>query len=311
MNTGLFLHSPASPALQGALTYASTLRAAGGALVDERLRESERSAVGVALYSSPPYDLNVPALPVSRLSITLTPARVTGGLEGHRQQAFQSSRYALFLAPAHAASCWRKESPSRHLTLYFHADALADDDRGTHGLGIDDEPLLNGSIPGVRALTDALMAELEAGPLWSAEAADSLGRLLLIRVARHRARSRGAGNPLTPQMLKRMADYVCAHLAERILVSDLATVVGLPANRFALAYTASTGQSPHQFVLSQRLRQAQALLQYESTPLAQVAADCGFSSQQHLTQVMRRRLGVTPARFRQSKGSIGHAPRPD
>lgn len=294
-------HGPGDPSLQGAQTYASALQAAAGRLVDERLHPCDRSSVGVALYASPPYDLQVPALPVSRLAITLTPARVSGGLEGDRCQVFQSSRYALFLAPAGAAARWRKESPSRHLSLFFHADALAESGIGKHALTPDGEPLQNLNIPGIRALADELLTELEAGLPWSAEAADSLGRLLLIKVARHRARLQTTSNPLTPQLLKRLVDHVQAHLCERILVSDLAAVVGLLPNRFALAYTACTGQSPHQFVMAQRLQRAEALLQNGQVPLSEVAADCGFASQQHLTQVMRKRLGVTPARYRQGQ----------
>jgi AraC-like DNA-binding protein len=252
----------------------------------------------------------VPALTVSRLSIMLTPARLSGGLEGDKRQVFQSSRYALFLVPAGAAVCWHKASPSRHLSLFFEAEALApalalalalaDGGIGPHGLNAEDEPLLNVNMPGIRTLTDELVAELEAGSPWSAEAADSLGRLLLIKVVRYRAHQRAARNPLTPLLLQRLADHVQANLCERILVSDLAAVVGLSPNRFAHAYSTCTGHSPHQFVMAQRLTQAQALLRDDPAPLADVAAACGFASRQHLTQVMRKRLGVTPARYRHS-----------
>jgi AraC-like DNA-binding protein len=291
----------------GSLTYASALQAAGGKLVEQQLRQRDRSSVGVALYASPAYDLTVPALPVSRLSIALTPAVVSGGLEGERRQVFQSPRYALFLAPAGAEARWKKESPSRHLNLYFHADALADEGVDKDSLNRNDQPLLNACVPGIRALADELVAELGADASWSAEAADSLGRLLLIKVARHCARHRETSNPLTAQLLKRLVDHVQANLTERILVSDLAAVVGLSPNRFALAYAACTGQSPHQFVMSQRLRRAETLLQNDRTPLADVAAACGFASQQHLTHVMRKRLGVTPARYRDERQAGSHA----
>jgi AraC family transcriptional regulator len=265
------------------------------------MRPSDRASVGVALYTSPPYDLAVPALPVSRLSVTLTASRVSGGLDGDRQQVFESSRHALFLAPAGAAAHWKKDSPSRHLTLYFHAEALADSDVRAAGQGLDGEPLHNATIPGVGALADELLAELEGGSAWSTEATDSLGRLLLIKVARHCARQRVGRNPLDAAQLSRLTEHVQAHLSERMLVGDLAAVVGLSPNHFAHAYTTSTGQSPHQFVMAQRLQRAQLLLQAGQLELAQVAVACGFSSQQHMTQVMRKRLGSTPARYRRAR----------
>ena len=85
--------------LMGADSYAGALRNAGGRLVDTRLQQRDPSAVGVALYASPPYDLDVPALPVSRLSIALTPSRVSGCVEGGKSQTFQSLRYAMFPWP--------------------------------------------------------------------------------------------------------------------------------------------------------------------------------------------------------------------
>jgi AraC family transcriptional regulator len=283
---------------QAAQTYATALRAAGGRQVDPPPHASDRLSVAVALYAAPPCDLHVPALPAARLAIALTPGRITGGLLGQKPQVFQSLRYALFLTPAHAAAHWRKESPSRHLSLYFDADVLADSANGDEAMALDDEPLLNAGVPGIRAMTDELVAEVQAGPQWLAEVADSLGRLLLIKVARHRARQRVSSNPLTAQLLARLVDYVQANLSERILVSDLAAVVGLSPNRFAHVYSTCVGKSPHQFVMAQRLRQAQTLLRNDSAPLADVAAACGFASQQHLTQVMRKRLGTTPGGYR-------------
>ncbi len=290
--------------------YAQALAFAGGKELETLMFQGDRSALCAATYASPPYDLQVPALPMSRMSITLTPARVSGGLDGDRLQVFQSLRYAVFVAPAGAAARWNKESTSRHLSLYFHADALADREIGAQGPTLDGAPPLNVCVPGIRTLADELVAELKAGPLWSSEAVDSLGRLLLIKVARHRAQHRAARNPLTPQLLGRLVEHVQAHLSERILVRDLAAVVGLSPNHFAHAYTACTGQSPHQFVMAQRLQLAQSLLQNDRQPLADVAAACGFANQQHLTQVMRKQLGVTPARYRQVQHAGGRARAP-
>ncbi len=294
----------------GVDAYAQALASAGGKELEALMCLGDRTALCAATYASPPYDLQVPALPVSRLSITLTPARVSGCLDGDRRQVFQTLRYAVFLAPAGTAARWHKEANSRHLSLYFHGDALADGDSGGKRPTLGGDPQLNVCVPGIRTLTDELVTELNAGPQWSAEAVDSLGRLLLIKVARHRAQHRARRNPLTPQLLGRLTDHVQANLSERILVRDLAAVVGLSPNHFAHAYTACTGQSPHQFVMAQRLHQAQALLQSGRESLADVAAACGFANQQHLTQVMRKQLGFTPARYRhqQQAGRHAHVP---
>ena len=83
-----------------------------------------------------------------------------------------------------------------------------------------------------------------------------------------------------------------------ILVADLAAVARLPAGRFAHAFTRYTGRSPHQYLLSRRVEHATAMLRRGLDRLAEVAAACGFASQQHMTRVLRARVGMTPAALR-------------
>lgn len=283
----------------GAYAYASVLAGAGGRQLEALMREGDRTSVCSAIYTSPPYDLKVPALPVSRLSVNLTPARVTGGIDGGRLRSYECRRYAIFLAPAGATAAWRKDLPSRHLTIYFRPEAL-DADGST---GFDPElPLFNAQLAGSRPLADELAAELQSAGSLAVEASDSLARLLLVRMVRHLHRPDSAGSPMSQRLVQRLRAYVMAHLSQRILVADLARHAGMPANRFAQAFTEFTQQTPYQFVLAQRLEQATQLLRNTSLSLAHVAHDSGFANQQHLCHAMRRHLGTTPSRYRQQHG---------
>jgi AraC-like DNA-binding protein len=285
------------PLTQSAGTYANVLTAAGGQQLEALMRRDDNAAVCAALYVSPPYKLEVPALSVWRLSVNLTRARVTGGLAGERARRFEAKRHSLFLTPADAAVRWHKESPSRHLNIYFHREGFdCGDDRGLWG--IPDAPLFNIAVPSVRGLADELVAELASISVLSREASDSLARLLLVQLARHQQQASRLADPLTPQTLLRLRDYVMAHLSERITVADLARQAGMSANRFAHFYSERTGQAPHQFVLTMRLQQATQLLRHSRMSLTDIAHACGFASQQHLTNTMKKRLGCTPGRYR-------------
>jgi AraC family transcriptional regulator len=282
----------------GVSAYASLIAAAGGQQLEAMMRHADRDAVCSALYASPPYDLLVPPLPVPRLSINLTRSRVSGGIDGERHQVFEAHRHSLFLTPAGAAVRWRKDSPSRHLNIYFHADAFNGDDDDEAPRMHGEQPLFNAIVPGMRHLADQLVDELcSPGPL-NAEAADSLARLLLVRLSRHQRQSAKASNPLGPCVLARLRDYVAAHLGERILVTDLAKQAGLSPSRFAHAFSEQVRQSPHQFVLAMRLERAAELLRHSRLAPADVAQTCGFASQQHLTNAMRCAMGITPGRYR-------------
>lgn len=282
----------------GAGLYLRSLEVGAGGHEVEALR-CGRAGVSVyaALYASHPYALTVPALAVPRLAVNLTAAHVSGGLQGDRPQQFYARRHSLFLTPAGAPVTWRKDSPSRHLGIYFDPDVFAVADDG--GSPSHRWPtLLNASIAGVGQLADQLVSELQSAASMKAEAADSLARLMLIRLARRPGRAPSEACALTSKALARLTDYVVAHLGERILVADLARQSGLSPNHFAASFTRQTGRSPHRFVLAIRIERAQALLAGSTASLAQVAQDCGFASQQHLSNVFRRHLGTTPRRYR-------------
>jgi AraC family transcriptional regulator len=288
---------PCNGVRDGADVYEHVLVSAGGAEQRTLMRGGDHAAVCAAIYQSPAYDLFVPALPVSRLSVNLTRACVSGCLDGEKRRSFEAERYSLFLAPSGASASWRKDSPSRHLTIYFHADALHPSDEDACAFPLA-QPVFNASLPGTRQLVDQLAAELDHPNILSAEAADSLARLLLVSLARHLGRSAMATCPIASDVLARLRDYVMAHLSERILVADLALHAGLAPNRFAVSYREQTGRSPHQFVLALRLEHAAQLLRHSSLRVADVAYACGFANQQHLTNTMRRHLGTTPSRYR-------------
>lgn len=285
----------------GADAYARALATAGGKELEAVARKGDRTAVCAAIYASPPYDLQVPALPVSRLSVNLTRARVSGGVGGERRRSYEALRYSMFLVPAGVPAAWRKDSPSRHMNIYFHPDAFRGS--GDGDVVFDPEqPVFNAQIAGVRHLADQLAAELDSPETLTTEAADSLARLILVRLARQLRNPGTASNPLTPKVLASLRDYIVAHLAERILVADLAREAGLSPNRFAQAFSEHTRLSPHQFVLGFRLDRAAQLLRASNLNLVEVAHDCGFANQQHLCNAMRRHLGTTPSRYRRTHG---------
>ena len=279
------------------LIYGRGLSDAGGCEIQALTTRSD--AMAVAMYASPPYAATLPPLGVARLSINLSQARVTGGLDGEPARVYLARRHSLFLTPAGAGATWKKASSSRHINIYFDALSFDHPEDAVWGPLIGDAvPLQNVSLSGGGVMFDMLAAELREEQPFGVEAVDSLARLILVRLARRQAHDIARASPLTPALCARLSDYVAAHLDQRILVADLAAVTGLSLNRFALACVDATGRSPHQFVLQSRLERAVQLLHGSTHSLSEIAAASGFSSQQHMTRVMRQRLGTTPAQQR-------------
>jgi AraC-like DNA-binding protein len=98
--------------------------------------------------------------------------------------------------------------------------------------------------------------------------------------------------------LKRVAEYVDAHLSEKVTLRNLAAVAGLSRMRFASQFRAATGLRPHEYLLRQRIRRADELLRHSTMAIVEVALTVGFLTQAHFTTVFKRFVGYTPRQWR-------------
>jgi AraC-like DNA-binding protein len=106
---------------------------------------------------------------------------------------------------------------------------------------------------------------------------------------------------LPPATLRRLRDYVEAHLAENIELSMLASLAGLSIYHFAHQFKHSTGLTPHYYLIQKRVERAQRLLAESSLTLSEIALAAGFVDQSHFTRRFRQIVGVTPHEFRRAQ----------
>ncbi len=129
-----------------------------------------------------------------------------------------------------------------------------------------------------------------------------LSEILVRRFSSHSRRYARLPNGKIPSRgVALVVDYVEAHIDRDLDLAELAAVASMSVYHFARRFKETVGVSPHAYVLSRRVRRAEALLGHRGTSLAQVAIACGFSSQAHLTTAFRSRLGVTPGQYRQMR----------
>lgn len=94
---------------------------------------------------------------------------------------------------------------------------------------------------------------------------------------------------------RRLVEFVDAHHARDLSVTDLAQVVNCRPSRFTEMFRNSFGTTPYRHVVSVRLGKARALLQgADDMAIAQIALVTGFCSQSHLTAAYGREFGETP-----------------
>jgi AraC family transcriptional regulator len=158
------------------------------------------------------------------------------------------------------------------------------------------------------ALVTAVHAEMAAGfPngrlfLDSVEQAIAIALVTGYGVRQRPVRlSRGG---LGPGRLRRIKELVYAKLEGELSLDEMAQSVGLSTAHFARMFRKSMGETPHQFVLRQRLERAKAMLRAPNVRVLDVAVACGFKTQQHFAQVFRDICGVSPTCYRQE--SLGY-----
>ena len=286
--------------LISAAAYDNVLERIGGQRIE--VRSSVRSSeLLVALYESPPYDLKLAPMDVARLSINLTGVPVHGAMASARKCNYAGRRYSLFYTPAGCDAHWSKPRRSRHLNIYFKEDLIEELSEGRAALLSRDRPLLDVHVRGIKQWIDALELSIgEPGP-FAADASLGLAHLIITKLTCDPGKRTPA---LKAEALARVQDYVTEYLSEPIRVADLAALTGMSVGRFTLCFRASTGVPPHQFVITRRVEAAMGLLRGSSMPMAEVAAACGFSSQQHMATLMRRLMQVAPSAVRRRDCSL-------
>lgn len=136
---------------------------------------------------------------------------------------------------------------------------------------------------------------------------ESLAALIMGHVIRQQTavtkRLKHVPDCLTPKQLKIIIEYIQSQLQSELRLNQMATHLGISPYYLAHAFKATTGLSPHQYVLRCRLEQAQRLLRHTQMPVAAVAYEVGFGSHSHMTTVFRKALQITPSLYRQQATS--------
>lgn len=99
---------------------------------------------------------------------------------------------------------------------------------------------------------------------------------------------------LPQHKLKLVIDYINEHLGRGVSLRELAAIAQLTQFHFCRAFKQTTGLSPHQYLIKQRVEQAKQLLKSGKMKISEVAVACGFTHQSHMHRHFKRLTGVTP-----------------
>ncbi len=156
--------------------------------------------------------------------------------------------------------------------------------------------------PRLRGLVTAVHAEMVAGYPSGKLFLDSVEQAIAVALVNDHALMRRpvqfSRGGLGSARIRRIQELVDAKIEDDLSLDEMAQSVGLSTAHFARMFRTSTGKTPHQFVLRQKLERAKTMLRAPGTRVLDVAVACGFKTQQHFAQVFRDFSGVSPTEYR-------------
>src|SRR4051794_4478830 len=152
---------------------------------------------------------------------------------------------------------------------------------------------------------------------WGPSAANAMARDMVVPPHRDGGQAQYIDTPVArceDDLLGVVLEWASSHLPEDISVELLARRALMSPRSFARRFKATTGTTPHAWLLGQRLAAAEALLEDSDAPVEEIARLVGFGTAAGLRDQFTRRRGVSPRTYRQTfragrtAASVGTAP---
>ena len=151
----------------------------------------------------------------------------------------------------------------------------------------------------------ALLAEAEsetpAGRLYAESLIQTLTLHLLKNYSTANLKPENAHGGLSGYRLRRVTEFINANLEEDLSLTEIAAVSDLSQYHFARAFRTSTGLTPQQYLMRQRIERAKELLAKDDLPIVEISLRTGFKNQSHFTTLFRKLTKFTPKTWRELK----------
>jgi transcriptional regulator GlxA family with amidase domain len=139
---------------------------------------------------------------------------------------------------------------------------------------------------------------------FGAEIANAVARRMVVPPHRDGGQAQYVDDPVPhgrgADLLGETLAWLQEHLADAVTVDDLAARSAMSPRTFARRFRATTGTTPMQWVLRQRVLLAQRLLETTDEPVDQVAELAGFGSPAALRQHFHRLVRTSPTSYRRT-----------
>jgi AraC family transcriptional regulator len=102
---------------------------------------------------------------------------------------------------------------------------------------------------------------------------------------------------LSSPLLLEITEFVHERIQENITVQQLCSVVHLSRYHFTRLFKATTGTTPHRYILQSKIEYAKGIMKKRKGSILDAAYQLSFSDHAHFTNTFRKFTGVTPKSY--------------
>lgn len=234
------------------------------------------------------------------------PSRQQALLSGRNHNFLQTVGNVAVISAATALKSWYDEAEQDDIYLHLEPEFIRET-----ALGADLNPdkieivtTLDSRSPVIESMARMAFDELQRSDAMATNLyADSVANILAVQLLREYSSEKMPPEKryvsgLTNKKLALVLELIENDLSEDLPLKVLANAAGLSEYHFLRMFKQSTGYTPHQYVISQRIERARELLQKTDLTVTEIAYLLGFSTPAHFTHHFRRKTGFTPTEIR-------------
>ncbi|MBN2085271.1 MAG: helix-turn-helix domain-containing protein [Anaerolineales bacterium] len=103
-------------------------------------------------------------------------------------------------------------------------------------------------------------------------------------------------------LIRKSIHFIRSQYTGSLSLEKVAEFIHLSPSHFSRIFHEGTGESFVSYLTRIRIEKAKALLQAQSIPLAEIGARTGFKDQSYFTRVFKRSTGMSPGKYRGTRG---------
>jgi len=97
-------------------------------------------------------------------------------------------------------------------------------------------------------------------------------------------------------------DYLLRNIARKVSIAEVADATDLSVSRLAHLFQEHVGQSPQQFLETERLDRARQLLRVSGQPIQTIAIELGFDNAFYFSRRFKHHFAMSPREYRRRQG---------